>query len=283
MGRLEWRLLAQGGVKLAQVVASAARRWLYRLCSGEWPERKYGADGKPIHDALTPPPLHSLYRRRGIGSLLSRHFNRAYYYSIEQTVYDTRWLGTTTVKYPTDLWAYQELISEQRPDFIVETGTYLGGSALFLASICEALGHGEVISIDVASGEYGPLPEHARISYLKGSSVDPGVVAEVRARVSESANVMVILDSLHTRDHVLSELRTYAPLVPLGGWLIVEDTNVNGHPVLPEWGPGPMEAVDAYIREEPALAIDRGREKFMLTSNPRGFLRRTGSAGPARD
>jgi cephalosporin hydroxylase len=270
-------------VTLSQAVARVTRRWLYRLFSGEWPERKYGADGKPIHDALTPPLLHSLYRRRSVGSLLARHFNRAYYYSIEQTVYDTSWLGTTTVKYPTDLWAYQELIREQRPDLILETGTYLGGSALYLASICEMLDHGEVISIDVASGEYGPLPEHARISYLKGSSVDPALVAEVTARVNESPNVMVILDSLHTYDHVLSELRTYAPLVPLGGWLIVEDTNVNGHPVLPEWGPGPMEAVDAYLSEEPALAIDRSREKFMLTSNPCGFLRRTGSASPARD
>ena len=165
---------------------------------------------------------------------------------------------------------------KQRPDLVIETGTYLGGSALFLANICDALGAGSVISIDLELGAYGPLPEHPRISYLKGSSVDPAVVGEVRAEVTESANVMIILDSLHTYDHVLAELRAYAPLVSPGGYVIVEDTNVNGHPVLPMWGPGPMEAVDSYVNEQPGLVVDSACEKFMLTSNPRGFLRRVG-------
>ncbi len=263
---------------MAGRLTETARRWLYRGLAGEWPERKHDSSGNPIHDALAPPAWHPLYRRRRVASLIARHFNRAYYYSIEQTVYDTSWLGVRTVKYPTDLWVYQELISQQRPDWIIETGTYLGGSALFLANVCDLLGTGRVISIDVASGDYGPLPEHPRITYLRGSSVAETILAEVRERVAESANAMVILDSLHTYDHVLAELRAYAPLVSAGGWLVVEDTNVNGHPVLPQWGQGPMEAVETFVAEHRDIVVDRSREKFMLTSNPRGFLRRVSRA-----
>jgi cephalosporin hydroxylase len=172
------------------------------------------------------------------------------------------------------MWVYQELIHEQRPDLIIETGTYLGGSALFMANVCDQLGGGAVISIDLELGAYGPLPEHPRIQFLKGSSVDPAIVEAVWSMLPRSGNVMVVLDSVHTRDHVLAELRAYAPLVPRNGFLIVEDTNVNGHPVLPLWGPGPMEAVDIFITEDAGLVVEPAREKFMLTSNPRGFLRR---------
>jgi len=82
----------------------------------------------------------------------------------------------------------------------------------------------------------------------------------------------VILDSDHSRDHVLDELRLYAPLVTSGSYVIVEDTNINGHPVLPQFGPGPMEALDEFLRESDEFSIDDQREKFFLTFNPRGFL-----------
>ena len=85
---------------------------------------------------------------------------------------------------------------------------------------------------------------------------------------------MVILDSDHSRDHVLAELRAYAPMVTTAQYLIVEDTNVNGNPVLPEFGPGPMEALDAFLAENDDFEPDDEREKFLLTFNPRGYLRR---------
>jgi cephalosporin hydroxylase len=257
-----------------QRLRAFAERCAFRLLAGEWPSRKHDSDGNPIHDDLAPPALHAIYRRPIVASTLARHFNRAYYYSTEQTVYGASWLGVRAVKYPTDLWVYQELIHEQRPDLIVETGTFLGGSALFMANVCDRLGAGAIVSIDLELGAYGPLPEHSRIAYLKGSSVDAATVERVRSMLPDSGNVMVILDSLHTREHVLAELRAYAALVPVGGFVVVEDTNVNGHPVLPRWGPGPMEAVEAYLTERPGFVPDRSREKFMLTSNPRGFLRR---------
>jgi cephalosporin hydroxylase len=85
---------------------------------------------------------------------------------------------------------------------------------------------------------------------------------------------MVILDSDHSRDHVLGELRIYGKMVTRGQYLIVEDTNINGHPALPEFGPGPMEALDLYLKEDDAFEIDPSREKFYMTFNPRGYLRR---------
>jgi cephalosporin hydroxylase len=88
------------------------------------------------------------------------------------------------------------------------------------------------------------------------------------------AAALVILDSDHSRDHVLTELRTYSPLVTPGQYLIVEDTNVNGHPVLSEHGPGPAEALVEFLDETDGFEVDRAREKFGMTFNPGGYLRR---------
>ena len=86
---------------------------------------------------------------------------------------------------------------------------------------------------------------------------------------------MVLLDSDHTRDHVLKELEAYSPMVTHGSYLIVEDTNLNGHPVEPEHGPGPMEALEAFLPAHPQFAHDTAMDKFLLTFNPRGFLKRS--------
>jgi cephalosporin hydroxylase len=176
-------------------------------------------------------------------------------------------------KCPQDLWVYQEILVETRPEVIVETGTAAGGSALYLASICDLLDRGEVITIDILEPT-DALPRHPRISYLGGrSSVDPRLVADVRDRV-EGRRAMVILDSEHSRKHVLAELHAYAPLVAEGCYLVVEDTNLNGHPVTVYARPGPWEAVDGFLAETTAFEVDRSREKLLLTFNPCGYLRR---------
>jgi Cephalosporin hydroxylase len=185
------------------------------------------------------------------------------------------WFGYEMYKCPLDLWTYQEIIVGERPDLIVETGTYKGGSALFLATIFDLLGHGEVITIDVDLTHQAPRPQHPRITYLTGSSVDPSVLAEVERR-AEGRKVMVILDADHACEHVLAELRAYRRFIPLNGWMIVEDTNINGHPTYPDFGPGPWEAVEAFLSEDDQFIADRTRERFILTMNPRGFLRRIG-------
>jgi cephalosporin hydroxylase len=182
-------------------------------------------------------------------------------------------MGVQTQKCPLDLWIYQEILHEIRPDLIVECGTARGGSALYLASMCEILGRGEVLTIDIEASD--TRPSHPRIRYLHGSSTDPTIIADVAAVCEAKTTVMVILDSDHSARHVLAELRAYGPLVTAGSYVIVEDTNVNGHPVLPTHGPGPMEAVDAFMSETSGFQRDRAREKLLLTFNPKGYLRRT--------
>jgi cephalosporin hydroxylase len=184
------------------------------------------------------------------------------------------WLGYSSLKCPLDLWIYHELICRLRPEFIIETGTASGGSALFLASMCDLIDHGHVITIDVDAREGQPRPLHPRIEYVVGSSVDPAVIGRVREALGGGQAGLVILDSDHHRDHVLAEMRAFAPLVSLGGYLVVEDTNINGHPVYPDFGPGPMEAARLFLAENDAFQVDIRCERFILTMNPGGFLRR---------
>ena len=204
-------------------------------------------------------------------------FHHAYYDSWDQPsggsrgTIDLSWFGYRTLKSPLDLWTYQEIIVETRPDLIVETGTHSGGSALYLASILDLLGHGSVLTVDIAVPK--APPSHPRLRYLTGSSVAVDIVARVRA-AAEGKRVMVLLDSDHTAAHVAAELAAYDDLVSVGGYLVVEDTNVNGHPVKPDFGPGPMEALDEFLAQRDDFVIDPDRERFLMTLNPRGFLRR---------
>ena len=186
-------------------------------------------------------------------------------------VQQTYWLGVPLQKSPLDCWIYQEIIAELHPDVIVETGTDLGGSALFFASICDLIGHGQVVSIDIRQP---PSITHDRIEFIRGDSTSDDVLAKVSAATRQSARTMVVLDSDHSRSHVLRELDRYRGFVTVGSYLVVEDTNVNGHPVMPDHGPGPFEAVEEFLLEHPEFEVDRTREKFLLTYFPGGYLKR---------
>lgn len=228
------------------------------------------------HEART---LRNLTRHRAFISSkqeedIVSQFHLFYYnsYLIHQTWDCTFWLGVKTMKCPLDLWIYQEIIHERRPDLIIETGTESGGSALYLACICDLVKKGKVITVDIEDKTGRPC--HPRIQYLLGSSTSEEIVAQVRRQIGDHDTVMVILDSDHSMEHVLKELRMYSGFVSPGSYLIVEDTNINGHPVYPEFGPGPMEAVDAFLEENKLFIVDRSREKFSLTFNPKGYLRR---------
>lgn len=202
----------------------------------------------------------------------TRSFHLLYYDRRPQTWSNTSWLGTKVAKCPLDLWVYQELVHELRPSLVIETGTFLGGSALFFASCQDLIDHGRVITIDV---EPRPgRPTHPRITYLTGSSTDPSILETVQREAAGGGPVMVVLDSDHAYDHVLAELDAYAPFVTENSYLVVEDTCVNGNPVLPDYGPGPYEAVDTFLERRAPFVRDRTREKFMLTFNPGGWLRR---------
>jgi cephalosporin hydroxylase len=231
-------------------------------------EQELAAQRKKLAVAAIQPLIPHLRTPADI----TRDFHRLYYDNARQTWEGTYWLGTRVLKCPLDLWLYQELIQQTRPDLIVETGTFQGGSALFMASICEQLGHGEVLTIDVAPQP--DRPRHPRLRYRTGSSIDQETLQHVQGLASQAQRVMVILDSDHCAKHVLAELRAYAPLVTQDCYLIVEDTNVNGYPVREDHGPGPREALTAFLKENHDFAIDSRQEKFFLTFNPGGFLRR---------
>lgn len=171
-----------------------------------------------------------------------------------------------------DLWIYQEIIFEVKPNIIIECGTAKGGSALFLVFVCDLVDNGRVITIDIEDRR--ERPRHSRIKYLLGSSVLEEIVGQVRKLISDKDKVMVILDSDHHKEHVLNELRIYSKLVTKGSYIIVEDTNINGHPVAHDFGPGPMEAVEEFLKENTNFVIDKSREKFYLTFNPRGYLKK---------
>lgn len=206
---------------------------------------------------------------------IGHEFHRRYYEAADHTWKNTSWLGVPTAKCPLDLWVYQEILWETRPDLVVETGTAWGGSALFLASVMDAIGRGEVLTVDTQPDPDGSFrPAHPRITYMTGSSTSTETVEEVRRRAAGAGRVMVVLDSDHRYAHVAAELDLYAPLVTPGCYLIVEDTNLNGRPVAPDFGPGPAEAVADFLARTSAFVVDTSREKFMLTFNPGGYLRR---------
>ena len=198
-------------------------------------------------------------------------FGKLYYWGFVWAK-DTKWMGIPVQKYPSDLWVYQEILCELRPDLIVETGTAYGGSALFLAQICEHLGNGNVITIDPV--EYSPSAKHERILYFQGSSISPDVFNAVAGMAKNARSVMVVLDSDHKKAHVAEEMRLYAPLVTPGSYLVVEDTNIDGRPIRHDCGPGPGLAVDEFLASNKDFEVDRSREKFLMTANPGGYLKR---------
>jgi cephalosporin hydroxylase len=220
------------------------------------------------------------YLRRGVRGVQHRvgtRLDRAAVSRAHDALYlsdawtEARWLGAQALKNPLDLWVYQEIMVETKPELIVETGTYRGGSAHYLASLCDLVGRGEVISIDIEP-KRDDYPEHPRITYLAGrSSVEPEVVDEVRLR-ADGRPILLILDSDHSQAHVEAELAAYAPLVPVGCYVIVEDSNIGR--IRRDLMPGPLEAVESFLAQTDEFVIDRAREKFLITFNPSGYLRR---------
>ncbi len=200
------------------------------------------------------------------------NFHILFHKNGETTFNDTRWRGVSVQKSPFDMWAYQELLYETKPDVLVEAGTFKGGSAYYFASLFDMIGKGRVISIDIE--EQPNLPQHPRITYLKGSSTDPAMIDKVKSLLEPGDRVMVSLDSDHHKGHVLQELRLYGPMVSPGCYLVVEDTHMGGHPILPKHGPGPLEAVEEFLAGKPPFTVDRTREKFLMSFNRGGWLKR---------
>lgn len=213
-----------------------------------------------------------IFKNKIVQQSIVNNFHKLYYDlgNLGQTWEDTFWLGTKTLKCPMDMWIYQEIIYRVKPNVIIECGTASGGSALFMATICDYLNKGMVLTID--NLEDKTRPKHNRIKYFLGSSTDDSIVSDVKKNIKSGDVVLVILDSDHRKEHVFNELKIYSKLVTRKSYLIVEDTNVYGHPVLKEYGPGPMEAVVDFLRNNKEYKVDKYWEKFLFTFNPNGFL-----------
>ena len=214
-------------------------------------------------------------------------FHQVYYqlgHEQKGTWNQTFWMGVRTEKLPLDMWIYQEILHGVRPDFILETGTRHGG-ARFLCQmmdlICGAAAAGgadgaartasacEVVTVDVTMP--ATPPQHPRLTYLTGSSTDPRIIEEVR--IAPRARNRCWSCSIPSIAATTSSRRcAYHDLVTPGSYMIVEDSNMNGHPVWPTYGPGPMEAIQMFLQENQDFAIDKQAEKFLFTFNPYGYL-----------
>ncbi len=187
-------------------------------------------------------------------------------------VFSNTFMGVRTLQNPLDVWITLEIMWEVKPDVVVECGTFHGGSALLWATMLEQINpEGRVITIDIEdlrepNAKTFDIAKR-KVDFLLGGSTSTKIVREVAKRV-EGKRVLVILDSLHTTEHVLDELRAYSPFVQTGSYIIVQDTAV-----------GPGKSVEKFFTETDDFVVDKERERLLITNNMGGFLKRA-KGGP---
>lgn len=203
--------------------------------------------------------------------------------------YNYSWMGRPIIKYPNDMVIQQEIMWEIKPDLVIETGIAHGGSIIYTASLMEMMGieDGEVIGIDIDIRKHNRLeidnhPMKKRITLYEGSSVDSRIISSVLEKASAKSRVMVILDSLHSHDHVYNELCAYAPMTSIGSYCILPDTFIEFFPKgyyskTRPWdvGDNPYTAMKEYLSTNDQFEIDHSRtNKAMITETIDGYLKR---------
>jgi cephalosporin hydroxylase len=183
------------------------------------------------------------------------------------------WLGQPIWQNVFDLWTIQETLCELRPALLIECGTNRGGSSYFFATLFDLIGHGRVISIDIARMHE---LSHPRVTYLLGSSVAPEVLDQVARAVAETSGpTMVLLDSDHTEAHVRREMDAYHGFVTPGSFLMVQDGVIDSLHIFAAFRPGPLRAIETFLRCHPEFEVDTERcMRFLITHSPKGWLRR---------
>lgn len=221
---------------------------------------------------------------------------------LQKWSYNFRWMGRPAIQIPNDAWAMQELLWQVKPDLVIECGIAHGGSLIYYASLLAMLDLSEAIhkkealnynnpvrkvlgvDIDIRTHNRAAIEDHAMykwIDMIEGSSVDDGIIKQVQSVAKNFNNILVVLDSNHTHEHVLQELEAYAPLVTKNSYCVVFDTIVEDMPAQVSsgrpWGPGnsPKTAVWEYLKKSPDFVIDKDiHHKLQITVGPDGFLKR---------
>ena len=199
--------------------------------------------------------------------------------------YNFTWLGRPIIQFPQDMIAMQEIIWKVKPDLIIETGIAHGGSLIFYASILELIGKGQVLGIDIDIRQHNRIeierhPMFKRITMIEGSSIDEKVTKQVYQYANGKKQILVILDSNHTHEHVLKELNLYSSLVTKDSYLVVFDTIIEdmpeGHFTGRPWDKGnnPKTAVLKFLKTSDRFEIDKDFEnKLLITVSPSGYLK----------
>jgi cephalosporin hydroxylase len=198
---------------------------------------------------------------------LREEFTAAYWHSLEWR--ETTWCGDVVPRSTADLVAYRELVAGLRPRWVVVVGAEDPRVPAFWAGICATSGAGQVLSVDGGTLDHGDV----RVRSIPGDPEAAEVAAVVEGLCGDEDALVVLARA--PRAQVLARFERYAPLVPVGGYLVVEDTIVNGHPVWPGFGPGPMEAVRDVLAHGHGFQADRSFERYGPSFNPMGYLRRT--------
>lgn len=201
------------------------------------------------------------------------------------------WLGRGILQMPEDMFRIQEVIYNLKPDVIIETGVYCGGSLMFYASLCKAMNKGRIIGVDININidNRKAIEEHELFEYItliEGDSVDKLVTNKIKSFIKAGQTVMVILDSCHTKEHVLNELEAYSGLVTKGSYIIVEDANISEFYELPKGIKGwkdnnPLAAIlefvskhEEFIIEQPKWSFNYSNLDKNVTYWPNGWLKK---------
>ena len=183
-----------------------------------------------------------------------------------------KWMGRLIIKIPLDLWVFQEIIHETKPTVIIEIGNARGGSTLFLANLLDIIKNGKVVAIDIDHRWVKDL-NHPRIKWITGDVTNMEVFRKVQKEIKKDDRVMIIEDSSHMYDKTLSILNLYSSLVSVGCYFIVEDSYFT-YDFVDGPKPGPYESIHTFLKKHNEFEIDKNREKFQISYNPDGYLKK---------